>query len=76
MKYTLKDLVERATTNEVNQYGELYKIDGHTIALKAVWSYGGGLDSRLMTVLVDGKMIATRCTRDNGLRKALAHLSK
>ena len=76
MKYTMRDLVERATVNEVSENNELYKIDDHIISLRSVWSYGGGLDSRLMTVFVDGKMIATRCTRNNGLKKALAVISE
>lgn len=76
MTYTIRDLVERATVNEVGENHELYKIDGHTISLRSVWSYGGGLDCHLMTVFVDGKMIATRCTRHNGLKKALAVISK
>jgi hypothetical protein len=76
MKYTVRDLVERATVNEVRSDSELYKIDGHTISLISVWSYGGGRDSHLMSVYVDGKMVATRCTRNNGLRKALAVLNE
>lgn len=73
-KYTVRDLNERATFKQIDQYGEIYHIDGHIISLKSVWSYGGGLDSSLVSVMVDGQMLATRCRRGTGLRKALASL--
>ena len=74
MKYTIRDLDERAEHIE-SGLNEAYKIDNHTITLNAVWSYGGGRDGHLVTVLVDGKMIATRCRRNIGLRKALETLN-
>lgn len=74
MKYTMRDLVERAEHFE-SGLNESYKIDNHTIALLSIWSYGGGRDGHLVSVYVDGKMIATRCRRDTGLRKALETLN-
>ena len=38
MTYTIRDLVEKATVNEVGENYELYKIDGHIISLRSVTS--------------------------------------
>ena len=75
MKYTSRDLEERAE-HITNGLGEAYVIDGHRIVLTPVWSYGGGRSTHLVTVVVDGNRIATRCTINLGIRKALAHISE
>ena len=74
MKYTIRDLEERAE-HIVTGLGEAYVIDGNRIVLKPIWSYGGGASSHLVSVIVNEKMIATRCTINLGIRKALAHIS-
>ena len=74
MKYTMRDIVEKAEHSQ-SGLNESYKIDDHTIALLSVWSYGGGRDGHLVSIYVDGKMIATRCKRYTALKKALEVLN-
>lgn len=70
MKYTFKDLIERARHTE-DGLDDIYEIDNHTIALLSIWSCTGGRNANLVSVIVDGKCVATRCKRDYGIRKAL-----
>lgn len=74
MKYTVRDLNERAEHTE-NGLDEVYAIDNHTIALVSIWSYRGGRNASLVSVIVDGDCIATRCKRELGIRKALEKIS-
>ena len=74
MKYTIRDLNERAEHTE-NGLDEVYVIDNHRIALTSIWSCRGGRNASLVSVIVDGEMIATRCKRELGIRKALEKIS-
>jgi len=76
MKYTIRDLNERAEYEDLGHGNEVYVIDNHRIALVPIWSYGGGRNENLVSIIVNGKMIATRCKRNNGLRKALQEISE
>lgn len=76
MKYTVRDLNERAVYSaSANGLDEVYVIDNHRISLTSVWSCRGGKNTSFVSVIVDGEMIATRCRREFGIRKALEKIS-
>ena len=70
MKYTYKDLVEHIT-KETN-FDTIIEIDGNRIVIENNRAY----TRRYYNVLLNGKMIVTRCKRDNGIRLAVKALNE
>lgn len=69
MKYTYKDLIEKAIETEYNDV--IIDIDNHHIALR----FDCGCLRRYYTIYVDGQIICTRAKFENGIRIAVQTIS-
>lgn len=69
--YTMKDFDEKAIEIKNNRDSEVYDFENHRIVVTVDF-----VNHRYYTVWVDGKTIATRAHRDNGVRFALKYLNQ
>lgn len=68
--YNMKDFNEKAVELKTSCWDEIYDFEGHRIAICQ-----DSHSRRYYNICVDGKTIATRAHRDNGVKLALKYLN-